>query len=380
MSDYLNIQSFLNPVNIREIAGDAIYNANTIGGTIAMHTENFPDVDDADIVLVGCGEQRGSDILNPESNAPNMIRKHFYELYFWHEKIKIADLGNIKQGASLNDSIAALKTVIAELININKTVIILGGSHDVTLAQYEAYKSQKKLIEATIVDARIDMNMESSFLSENFLMPMLTGDPNFLKQYYHIGFQSYLVHPGMLQTLDKLKFDLYRVGRVKEDISEVEPCIRSSNLFSFDVNAIANTYAPANKLSPNGLSGEEACLLMQYAGMSAHTNTIGIYGYNPLDDEHELTAKQISQMLWYAIDGHHRKRNEADLNDRESFYEFHLVFSEAETVFLKSKKTNRWWMQLPNKQFIPCSYNDYLLAGRDEIPDRWFRAQQRDIR
>jgi arginase family enzyme len=373
MPDYLNIQSFLHPVNIKDIAGDDTYNPNTIGGKIAMHTENFPDVDDADIILVGCGEQRGSGIFTSESNAPDIVRKHFYGLYFWHEGINIADLGNIKQGASLHDTIAALKTVLAELIHINKTVIILGGSHDITLAQYEAYKIQGKLIEATIVDARIDMDMELPFSAENFLISMLTDDPNFLKQYNHIGFQSYLVHPGMLQTLDKLKFDLYRVGRVKENINEVEPCIRSGNLFSFDMNAIANAYAPANKLTPNGFTGEEACTLMQYAGMSTNVNTIGIYGYNPSDDENELTAKQISHMLWYVIDGHHRKRNEADLDDRDAFYEFQIVFSEAATVFLKSKKTNRWWMQLPNKQFIPCSYNDYLLAGRDEVPDRWLR-------
>ncbi len=379
MSDYLNIEAFLHPVNIINIAGDDIYNPDQIGGKITMHDEALPDVDNADIVLVGCGEQRGSGILGPVSDAPDIIRKHFYQLYFWHDGIKIADLGNIRQGATLNDTIAALKTVIAELININKTVIILGGSHDVTLAQYDAYRSQKKLMEATVVDARIDLDMQSPFASDNFLMPLFTGDPNYLKHYNHIGFQSYLVHPGMLQTLDKLKFDFYRVGQVKENIEEVEPGIRSSNLFSFDVNAIANAYAPSNKLTPNGFTGEEACILMQYVGMSANVGTIGIYGYNIYDDVDELTAKQISHMLWYTIDGYHRKRNEAALEDRDSFNEFQMIFSEVETIFLQSKKTGRWWMQMPDKRFIPCSHRDYLVAGSDEIPTRWFRAQQRDI-
>lgn len=378
MTDYLNIESFLNPVNIREIAGDDTYNPDQIGAKILMHEESLPDIEAADIVFIGCGEERGSGILGPESNAPDVIRKHFYQLYLWHSDIRLADLGNIKQGASLSDTIAALKTVISELINIGKTVIILGGSHDVTLAQYETYRSQENLIEATVVDAKIDLDMESPFASDNFLMPMFTGDPNFLKHYNHIGFQSYLVHPGMLQTLDKLKFDFYRVGHVKESIEEVEPGIRSSSLFSFDINAIANAYAPANQLTPNGFTGEEACILMQYAGMSANVNTIGVYGYQPQLDREELTAKQISHMLWYAIDGHHRKKKEAALDDKDSFNEFQMIFSEVETVFLQSKKTGRWWMQMPDKKFIPCSYKDYLVAGSDEIPNRWFRAQQRD--
>lgn len=378
MSEHLNIESFLDPVNIREIAGDDVYNPDQLGGRIALHEESLPDVDAAEIVLIGCGEQRGNGILGMESPAPDLIRKHFYQLYFWHEGIGIADLGNVKQGETLNDTIAALRTVLAELINIGKTVIVLGGSHDLTLGQYNAYKTNQKLIEATVVDAGIDLDMESPFASDNFLMQMFTGDPNFLKHYNHVGFQSYLVHPGMLQTLDKLKFDFYRVGHVKDGIEEVEPGIRSSSLFSFDVNAIANAYAPSNKLTPNGFTGEEACILMQYAGMSANVNTIGIYGYDPRQDVEELTAKQISHMLWYVVDGHHRKRSEAHLDDRDAFNEFQMIFSEVETVFLQSKKTGRWWMQMPDKKFIPCSYKDYLLAGSDEIPDRWFRAQQRD--
>lgn len=378
MSDHLNIEAFLHPVNIRAIAGDDSYSQDQIGSVIAIHDESLPDVDEADIVFVGCGEQRGSGILGPESEAPDTIRRHFYQLYFWHEGIKLADLGNIKQGASLSDTVAALKTVVAELTAINKKVIILGGSHDLTLAQYEAYRSRHQLIEATVVDARIDMDMQSPFASDHFLMAMFTGDPNYLKHYNHIGFQSYLVHPGMLQTLDKLKFDFYRVGHVKESVEEVEPGIRSSSLFSFDVNAIANAYAPANRLTPNGFTGEEACMLMQYAGISAQVSSIGIYGYDPQQDKDELTAKQLSHMLWYAIDGHHRKRKEADLNNRESFNEFQVIFSEVETTFLQSKKTGRWWMQMPDKRFIPCSYKDYLIAGSNEIPTRWFRAQERD--
>jgi len=50
--------------------------------------------------------------------------------------VSIADIGNIKTGATLADSYAAVKAVLAELIRMNKTVVILGGSHDITLAQY----------------------------------------------------------------------------------------------------------------------------------------------------------------------------------------------------------------------------------------------------
>ena len=92
-----------------------------------------------------------------------------------------------------------------------------------------------------------------------------------------------------------------------------------------------------------------------------------------------MTAKQISHMIWYAIDGRYKRNKEADFENKELFNEFQMIFSEIETVFLQSKKTSRWWMQLPDNKYIPCSYNDYLLASRNEIPERWFRAQQREI-
>jgi len=82
-------------------------------------------------------------------------------------------------------------------------------------------------------------------------------------------------------------------------------------------------------------------------------------------------------MIWYVLDGRSRARREAQLEERDSFNEYHIAFAEVETTFLHSKKTGRWWMQLPDKHFIACSYKDYLLASSNEIPERWLRAQER---
>ncbi|MBD0279751.1 MAG: arginase, partial [Flavisolibacter sp.] len=43
----------------------------------------------------------------------------------------------------------------------------------------------------------------------------------------------------------------------------------------------------------------------------------------------------------------------------------------------QSKRTGRWWMQLPDKQYIACSHNDYLQASQNEIPERWLRIHER---
>jgi hypothetical protein len=158
---------------------------------------------------------------------------------------------------------------------------------------------------------------------------------------------------------------------------EMEPVLRNSNMLSFDINAIKFSDAPVNKNCPNGFTGVEACTLMQYAGMSASLNSMGIYGYSPANDLEEVTAKQIAQMLWYFIDGKHRMNLESSLSDRANFNEYHTVFAEVDTTFLQSKRTNRWWMQMPDGKFIACSHNDYLTAGKNDFPERWLRVQER---
>ena len=374
MSD--SIIDFLDPVNLSEISMDAGYREGQIGRVIAVYEDEFPDLDEANIILLGCTEQRGAALLH-QSGAPNAIRNEFYNLYYWHQDIKLADIGNIKIGKSVNDTYAALKMVLHELLNAGKTVVVLGGSHDLTLQQYQAFADERVLIDAVGIDGVIDINIDSPFRSDNFLMEMLTAEPNYMRHYNHIGFQSYFVHPRMLETMDKLRFDCFRVGNVKEHIEEMEPVIRNCSLLSFDISVMAHAFAPANTLTPNGLNGEEVCTLMQYAGMSPSMRSIGLFGYRPEKDTENLTAKQISHMLWYLMDGRSRGNKEARITERDSFNEFHMAFAEVQTVFLQSKKTGRWWMQLPDKEFIACSYKDYLLAGSNEIPERWLRAQER---
>jgi arginase family enzyme len=371
------IIDFLNPINLSMINDDEAFKNTQLGKHVVVYENDFPDITNADIVLIGCDEFRGAGILKTTESSVNKVRHAFYNLYHWHSAVSIADIGNVKIGANLQDTYAAVKAIVSELIALQKRVVVIGGSHDIMLAQYSAYAGAQKLSEAVSIDAKIDLDMDSALPTDKFLMEVLTGEPNFIKHYSHIGFQSYLVHPQMLETIDKLGFDCYRVGKVKEALEEMEPTIRNADIFSFDITAIQHAHAPANHLTPNGFNGEEACILMQYAGMSLKPCSVGIYGYLHIQDTSSLTAKQIAHMLWYLMDGVYKGKQESILAEKENFNEVHLAFAEIETTFLQSKKTGRWWMQLHDGKFIPCSKTDYIVASQNEIPERWMRAVER---
>lgn len=348
------------------------------GSQLRFATQDNMDLGDADIVIIGCGERRGSNRSALYSHAPDAIRKQLYQLYNWHPSVKIVDAGNILQGASVDDSRAALRLVLNELQAMGKIVILLGGSNDLALQQYEAFKMSTQVISAVAADMFIDLDEAEEITDRSFLMDMLTGEPNYVRHYTHLGFQSYYVQPRMLEMLDKLRFDFHRVGRLKEHMEDAEPALRSADMFAFDISSVRYSDAPANiHGSPNGFSGEEACMLTRFAGMSSQLTSMGIFGYDPEKDIHEMTARLIAQMIWYFTDGIAVRRGEAALSERDQFAEFHVSFTSNDTTFLKSKRTSRWWIQLPNGSFVPCSYSDYLQACNDEIPERWLREQER---
>lgn len=372
-----DLSQFLDPVSLDIISGDVPYNDKQIGRIAEIFKDTFPDVAAADVIIVGADESRGAGYIS-DNHPADVVREQLYRLYSWHPEIKIADIGNVKTGHSLNDSYSCLKTILKDFIGTGKSVVIIGGSHDNTLAQYKAYAEEGRFAEATVIDSHINLQSESSLRSENFLMEMLTTEPNFINHYNHIGFQSYFVHPYMLETMDKLRFDCYRVGAAKEHIEEMEPIMRTSDFFSIDLGSILYGAIPGSGVSPNGFTGEEACSLTRFAGLSQKADSIGIYGYRPERDIDNITATQIAQMIWYFIDGKSQGKQEAALNETAQFNEFHTSFAEGETTFIQSKKTGRWWMKMPGKKYIACSYNDYLYASNNEIPERWLRVQERE--
>lgn len=371
-----SIIDFLDPVDLPQILEDGDLKEGQFGKSIDMFQDAFPDLTHADIIIASCDELRGDGQLGSASAETDAVRKELYSLYYWHKQINLADIGKIKIGMHVSDTYAAIKTVAKEIIQQNKIFLLIGGSHDLSLAVYEAYREMNKIIEVTGIDAYIDLSLDNPIRSKNFLMELLTGDPNFIRHYNHMGFQSYYIHPHMLETMDKLRFDCYRLGKVKENIEEMEPSFRSSDMAMFDVAALgAATFWDGS--SPNGFNGEEACTLMSYAGMSDRLKALGIYGYDKKRDPQLNLAKQISQMIWYYIDGVQYGRTEANLNEQEMFIECHLEFAAIETTFLKSRKTGRWWMKMPDGKYVPCTESDFNAAGNNELPERWLRLQER---
>lgn len=366
---------------------------NRIGSLIKGHfdTDQFPDLENIDIAIIGVCEDRFSQNNFGCSDAPDWVRKFLYRLYKGPYQLRLADLGNIRSGNKVEDTYFALRNVIAYLLGRNIIPLIIGGSQDLTYANYLAYESLGKIINIASIDNQFDLGREPKPLNSNsFLSSIIMHQPNFLFNYTNIGYQTYFVENEAVELMKKLFFDVYRLGYVQADIEEVEPMVRNADLLSVDFAAIRQSDAPGNaNTTPNGFYGEEICRIMRYAGMSDKLSSVGLYEINPRFDINGQTAHLAAQMIWYFIDGFYHRKKDFPINDKDEYIKFHVALKalEDQIVFYKSKKSDRWWMEVPcptnlmskyeRHYLVPCSYKDYQTACTEDIPDRWWQAFQK---
>ncbi len=353
--------------------------------------DKFPDIENVRIAILGVKEERNGAENEGCLDAPDVIRRFFYELYPGNYDIKIADLGNIIGGHTPKDTYFALANVVAELIKNKIVPVILGGTQDLTYANYRAYEQLGQIINIVAVDAGFDIGYKNDGIaSKNYLNSIIMHQPSYLFNYANLGYQSYLVDNQAVELMGNLLFDVYRLGKVRENIEEVEPIVRNADMLSFDITAVRMSDAPGNKYAlPNGFYGEEACQIARYAGISDKLTSIGFYEYNPTYDKNYQTASLISQIIWYFIDGFYNRKNDYPHLGKEDYlkYRVNLKDMKEEIIFYKSKKSDRWWMEVPcpvevsNKYqrhyLVPCTYNDYKMALADDVPDRWWQVYQK---
>ena len=378
-------QSYLNPVDDTNYS----FSKNQIGGNVDIYSKKnaFPDLAGAHIAIVGVPEERGSRLNQGSAISPDIIREQLYILYN-HHNLKIVDIGNIKIGKELTDTYFALQEIVKYFVSNKILVIILGGSNDLVYGNYLAYEKLNQLVNITCVDSRIDIGEnEEEHTSESYIGKIIMHKPNYFFNYTNIGYQSYYSDHNVVKAMDALYFDMYRLGIARDSMADMEPAIRNSNIVSFDVSSIKRADAPGNLLNgPNGFTGDEFCTLARYAGCSDKVSSIGFYEYNSLMDINLQTAELIAQAIWYVIDGYCSRIEENPMKDDRNFVKYLVATSlfDKGLVFYKSKVTNRWWMEVEcpddlkekyaESYLVSCSYNDYLEASNEKLPQRWLRV------
>ena len=383
--------NFLSPVSDSVLAHNELLSAQALGRKLRIHSNKngIPDLDNVKIAIIGVLENRNDvNYIGEEFNL-NEIRKTFYSLFPGSWTTNIADLGDIKRGESTEDTFFALKTTVAILISKDIIPVILGGSQDITYANYRAYDSIMPMVNVVNVDSRFDLGDSSKPMKNNsFVGKIILDTPYNLFNYSTIGYQTYFNAQEEIDLMEKLYLESYRLGEISNDVTLVEPVMRDANIVSIDLNCIKASEVSVNqKHSPNGFDGKEICAITRYAGISNKVSSLGIYEYKPSKDD-ESTTMLISQMIWYFIEVVNFRVKDDDFSKENNYQKFITLVDSQELTFYKSIKTGRWWIEIPflstvntklkRHTLLPCMHQDYIDACNNTVPERWYKAFQKN--
>lgn len=382
---------FLSPISKDVLSHRELLPAGTLGKQIQVHSKNgeIPELQGVTFAILGIQENRYDIDFQGGEVSFDVYRKSFYSLYPGNWAHRIIDLGDIQKGETPEDSRFALKEVVSALLQKNVIPLILGAGQDLVYGQYRAYDGLGKMVNMVNIDNRFDVgNADEPISNKSYVGKIVVDEPYNLFNYTVLGYQSFFNPPEEIALMEKLFFDAYRLGDVCADHALIEPAMRDADIVTMDVSAIKNAeLSYKNSDSPNGFDGREICKLSRYAGISNRVTSFGIYelGQIPLT---KSGAMLVAQVLWYFVEGVNFRINDDDFDNDAYFTTYNVPIDGLDLIFKKSNKTERWWIELPNflnvnnklksGTLLPCTYEEYLAACNQEIPERWLKARRKN--
>ena len=262
----MHISSYFKPVQDIMLPHVAAHKGKRLGEVFDTYTaDGFPDLAGIEIAIFGVDEDRSAVDNQGCGMASGSVREYLYKLLPGNYTIRVADLGDIMRGDSVDDTYFAVTAVVEALLELSIVPVIIGGGQDLTYAMYRAYKNRKSIINIAAVDTMFDLGeSEDQLNSRSYLSHIILHKPNYLFNYTNIGYQTYFVEQGAIDLMRNLFFDIYRLGVLHSDITQVEPLVRNADLFSFDMSAVRQSDAPgnANATSSAGCSAVATAITM----------------------------------------------------------------------------------------------------------------------
>lgn len=338
----------------------------------------FPDLSEVQIAFF-CVETPTNDWTD--------FRNELYRLYRGNWHVQIADLGNLPQGATANDTHVALSDIIAELISQKIVPVVIGGEHHLTYGLYRAFDKLEQMVNLVSVDACFDFDDEEAlFSSESYMSRMLSEKPTNLHDFTNLGYQSYLNAQETLDLLDKMYFETYRLGSIAQDMTIVEPAMRDADVVSVDMCAVQAKDLGSSAANVNGFSNREICTLSRYAGISSNVQVLGVFDIPDTNLAMQLTA----QMLWYFTEGLNFRVKELPTVNDHNYTKYIVPIDDFQLEFFKSNATGRWWIKPYDEcsqnelkhlplGLLPCNHSEYLQAIEGTIPERWWKAYRKAL-
>jgi hypothetical protein len=239
------------------------------------------------------------------------------------------------------------------------------------------------------------------YLAQPFVVNTISNDFKWLTTFYDekhapllpnllrldaCALQWHLIDSQHYYQMEDQGSRLLRLGELKQNPLLSEAMLRDANAVLLDVDAMKKSEFPAKESHhQSGLSSEEACQVIRYAGFSNKASSILIGGYPNTETMDTQSTNVLAQLIYYACDGIKNRKEELS-GDQADVTRFHIEADDEEHpfIFVKGNQTGRWWvsvndLELPetlsDHRYYPCSQADYEMAVQGEPSETLIKAK-----
>lgn len=346
----------------------------SLGHQLHEYTKKGPVMDEVQVALIGW-----------DPTAALAIRQELYAFTSNFPEKRLVDLGDIRKPKP-NFAVPLFR----ELVQGQIVPVVIGADFSTVVAQFQAYCAWRSMIHHLSVDEQVRFYPPAEGQADAFpLNQILPEQQKQLALFSHIGLQGHINDPEVFRYLDKKWFDYLRLGQARSQIAQTEPLLRDADMLNFHLSALKKSEAPAQEThSAGGFTLEEGCRISRYAGLSDKLSSASFTGLDPRGASLSLSANVVAQLVWYFLEGFFQRKNDFPKSvDGLTEYVVHFKQQDLQVTFWKSTRSGRWWMEVPEADLpeeatqyhhlVPCSYEDYLKAGQNELPERLLKAFRR---
>ena len=259
------------------------------------------------------------------SSGPDSIREAFYKLTpikstdISAANVNLFDAGNLSTEMKLEDALLELEEIVMNFMKAGFIPIVLGGSNDLSYADFRACKNIFNECGAINVDSHLDLREYPSGITSGSPYRMLI-DRQVLKgrNFVEYGIQEFANSPDHLLfakekgvsivTLNELRIQKNSAA-FKESYEKVNKNVNRVYV-SFDIDSVRSSDAPGVSAGlPTGLYAEEICECAYLAGLEERTAMIDICEFNPRYDVDGRTAKLSALIIANFLAGISNRNN-----------------------------------------------------------------------
>ncbi len=268
------------------------------------------------VVLVGFPYDEGT-VRNKGrlggASGPDEVRRAFYRLTptksaaLPDAEVHVFDAGNLKKHMKLEDALSKLEAIANYLLRFGYTPIVLGGSNDLSYADFKACDAVRGRCGAINIDSHLDVRENLNGINSGTPYRMLIeekilrgtdfveyGTQDFANSRQHLAYvraakaQVYTLHQIRSRRNSEEFMEAYRLAG-KET---------GSVYVSFDMDSVRSSDAPGvSAPTPTGLTAEEVLECAYLAGSEPKTAMIDVCELNPKYDADGRTAKLAAMIV-----------------------------------------------------------------------------------